>query len=61
MIGLHKFLLTCIDLPFIYIKFMHGEALDNREHIIVTIGKLKVSDANVHFLTKVLCKKLYLT
>ena len=59
MIGLHKFLLTCINLPSP--KFMHAEALDNEENIIKTIGKLKVSGANIHFLTKVLCKKLYLT
>ena len=59
MIGLHKFLLTCIDLP--YPKFMHAEALENEEHIIKTIGKLKVSGANIHFLSKELCYKLYLT
>ena len=49
MIGLHKFLLTCINLP--YPKFMHAEALDNEEDIIKTIGKLKVSGANMYTLS----------
>ena len=29
---------------------MHAEALDNQEHIIETIGKLKVSGANIYTL-----------
>ena len=49
-------ILTCINLP--PHKFMHAEAIDNEEHIIETIGRLKVSGANIHFLSKVLCKKV---